>query len=171
MHIDSTGRRTFAMRDVTEWSGATAPQMEWWVNQGLIVPLQGASGRGTERVFSLQNTIEAAMARELAAAGIAVKQLQGVFAQLRERLEQLPPELRAAGVFVRYVEMVDAIVTINGPGPNYAQWRRDVTAFMKAWPQARRRPQKAATLDDQILKILAASRVADKAADDQTRTT
>jgi len=158
MQIDIAGRRTFSMSDLTQWSGATGPQVEHWVRQGLIIPLRASTGRGSERVFSLQNVIEAAIARQLTEAGIAVKPMQGVFSQLRNRLTQLPPTLRASGTFVRYVEMVEAIVTINGPGPHYDQWRKDVTAIMQSWKK------KQAPLDDRIVQILAAARAAEQTA-------
>jgi hypothetical protein len=57
---------------------------------------------------------------------------------------------------VRFVEMVDAIATINGRGPNYAQWRQDVDAFVRSWNKKQTR------LDDRILEILAGARAAER---------
>ena len=98
------------------------------------------------------------MARELTAAGLSVKQMDLLFAQLREKVGALSPELRASATFIRFVEMVDGIVRINGPGPNHAQWQKDVGAFMRSWKR------KAAPLDEQILQILAGARTAERAA-------
>jgi hypothetical protein len=99
---------------------------------------------------SLLTLIEASLARELDTAGLSSAQVQTVFDQLRGQLAALRPERRAAAAFVRYVEMIDAIVTINGPGPNYQKWRKGVAAFMAGWKK------KQVPLDEQILQILAA---------------
>jgi DNA-binding transcriptional MerR regulator len=154
---------TFSMNDLCEWSAATAPQVEHWVRQGIIIPFQESSGRGSHRVFSLQNVIEAAMARELTAdghlaAGLSVKQLQALFGKLREHVGKLRPELRASATFVRYVEMVDALVALTGPGPSYTKWRADVESFMQGWRETQ------APLDDRILNILAGARASERAA-------
>jgi hypothetical protein len=157
---------TFSLDDLCQWSGATPPQVEHWVRAGIIVPLRESGGRGQPRVFSMQNVIEAAMTRSLAeathaAGGFSVKQLQALFEQLRLQLAKVPAELRASATFIRYVDMVDALVKITGPGPNYKQWRKDVDAFVRSWKQ------KPTVLDDQILEILAGQRAAERAAADK----
>lgn len=147
---------TFGLAELCEWSAATAPQIEHWCRQGIIVPLQASEGRGSPRVFSLQNIIEAALIRELQSTGLSAVQLKTVSTQLREKVSELPPELRASATFLRYTEMVDAIVTIRGPGPNYSQWKKDVTAFIASWKR------KQIPLDDRILHILAGARAAER---------
>jgi len=124
---------TFNLTDLCDWTSATPPQIEYWVRLGIVVPLDAGRGRGSPRVFSLTNVIECALARELTSAGLAVKQLQTVMGQLRTARAVLPPEFHASATFVRMVQMVDAIVAINGPGPNYAGWRKDVETYLRSW--------------------------------------
>lgn len=164
MRITPGKPATFLLNDVCEWSGATPAQVEHWVKHGAIIPQQQSAGRGSFRVFSFTNVIEAAIARESAAAGLSVKQIQVTLAQLRDRLERdLLEELRASGAFIRFVEIVKAIATINGPGPNYAQWCKDVDALTAGWQRER------VALDEGILRILAASRAAERHTDERPR--
>lgn len=149
---------TYTQGEVCALSGSSGSQMEHWVRSGIIIPAYDSIGRGVPRRFSLENIPQAAIARQLTAAGFSIKQLRTTFSQLHERVAALPPSLRASATFVRFVEMVDAIVTINGPGPNYTQWRKDVEAFLRRW---HRRP--AAPLDTDILQMLAAARTAEAA--------
>lgn len=149
---------TYKQADVLALAGGSANELQYALQLGIVVPEKGATASGDHRQFSLQNVVEVAMARELKANGLSPKQLQIVFGQLREKVNALPRELRASATFVRYVEMVDALVTINGPGPNYAQWRKDVSAFMRSWQK------KQAPLDDRILNILASARAGEQAA-------
>lgn len=102
---------------------------------------------------SAQSVIEAAMARELAAAGLSGEQVAIIFTQLHEKLNALRPELRASATFVRFVEMVDALVTIRGAGPNYPRWRQEVTAFMATWNKKKtgKRPS-----DDRLVQLVVA---------------
>jgi hypothetical protein len=105
------------------------------------------------QIESAQALIEAAIRRELEQAGQSFVQIELVLSQLREQLLTLRPELRAAAALSRFVEMVDAIVTITGPGPNYAQWRKDVAAFLASW---KRKKRAAPTVGDRIIELLAA---------------
>jgi DNA-binding transcriptional MerR regulator len=156
MHITPGRPATFLMNDVCVWAGVTAAQVEHWVRQHAILPLQESTGSGSYRLFSLTNVIESAIARELTSSGIAVKQIVMVLGQLRDQVNKLPLELQASATFLRYVEMVDAIVVINGPGPNYDAWRKDAAAVVRSW---KRKPQ---PLDQDILRILASARAADR---------
>jgi hypothetical protein len=98
--------------------------------------------------------IEAAIRRELAATGMSEAQVGTILAQLHETLRKVRPELRTAAMFTRFVEMVDGIVAIAGPGPNYQRWRADVTAFLTSLKAKRR---KGAPLDDErVLQLIAA---------------
>src|SRR6058998_1818038 len=83
---------SFGLAELCEWSAASPPQVEHWVRREIIVPLQDSEGRGSPRVFSLQNVIEAAMARELQSNGLSPVQLKKVFAQHRATVSALPPE-------------------------------------------------------------------------------
>ncbi len=107
-----------------------------------------AKGHGV----SAQAAIEAAIERELTQAGMSDAQRQSVFTHLHTALAAVPRELRASAAFVRYVEMVDAIVAIARPGPHYAQWRRDVTAFMASW----KRPKHRTGIDARFLEFVGA---------------
>jgi DNA-binding transcriptional MerR regulator len=122
------------MTELCEWSAATPRQVEHWCRSGIIVPLQDSEGRGQHRVFSLQNVIEAAMARELQKAKISPVQLKSVFAQHRQTLSDLSPELRPSATFVHFVKTVDALVKhFNGQWPEYPYWCKDVAAFIRSW--------------------------------------
>lgn len=156
MRITPGQPATFSTTDVCDLSGARAPQLEHWVGKCGLVPLQDSPGRGSHRKYSLTNVIEAAIARELTNAGMSCQQLRTIFGQLHEHVNVLPETLRASATFVRFTEMVDAIVTITGPGPNYAQWRQDVSAFMASWNTEQ------TPLDDRILHILAGARAAER---------
>lgn len=147
---------TFGLAELCEWSAATGPQVEHWVRHGIIVPLQESEGRGSPRVFSLQNVIEAAMARELQSTGLSRVQMKTVFAQHRETVSALPLELRASATFVRFVEIVRALVKIKGQGPDYPQWDKDVDSFIRSWKT------KQTPLDERILQILAGARAAER---------
>src|SRR5687768_16043928 len=137
MRIVPGKARTFTLGDLCEWSGASAPQVEHWVRQEIIVPHQDSSGRGSPRVCSLQNVIEAAMARELSAdhlssaGGLSVNQLQALFARHRETLTALLPELLASATIDRYVETVHKLVALTGPGPQYVSWSKDVASVIR----------------------------------------
>lgn len=161
MRITSGGTTTFSLSDLCEWSGATAPQVEYWC-QSWMRPLKASPGKGFHRVFSLQNVIEAAMARTLTEKCLSGKQLKALFAQLHTRLDAVPPDLRASATFVRYVEVQRALVTITEPGPNYAQWEQDCAAVLRSWKK------KQTPLNDQILQILAGARAAERAAREET---
>ena len=156
----------FSLSDLCAWSGATPTQVEHWVRNGIIVPLEESSGRGSPRIFSLQSVIEAAIVRELttatahmAAGGLSVKQLQALLTQLRLQVNQLPQELRASATFDRYVEAVDKLVELVGPGPNYKQWRADVAKALRHWKRNRPVP-----IDQDLLNYMAAARATERAA-------
>jgi hypothetical protein len=73
------------------------------------------------------------MRRELAHAGCSEPQIETLIGHLHVQLRALRPEFRASGAFLRYVEMVEAMVRLNGAGPNYRQWHRDVSALARRW--------------------------------------
>ncbi len=81
----------------------------------------------------LQSNIEAAIARELANGGFPQTKIDTVLHNLRTQLATLRPELRASAAFIRYVEMVEAIVEINGPGPNYERWHKGARQILRSW--------------------------------------
>jgi DNA-binding transcriptional MerR regulator len=133
--------------DVQRLSGASATQLEYWCRDGAIVPFKDAKSSGDHRLFSLTNVVEAAIARELTTNGMAPARVKIVLAQLREQVNKLAPNLRASATFIRYIEMVDAIVTITGPGPNYAAWRADVAKIERRW----KRTQPQTPIDEHVL--------------------
>lgn len=142
---------TYKLAELLKTAGVTASQMDYWLRLGVIVPLKDAKSSGDHRLFSIENIIGAALARVLTEAGMSDQRLDATFTLLREKLAKLPAEHRPLEMFVSYVAMVDAIVTIVGPGPNYATWQKDCAAAIRSW---RRRPP----LDEQILTVLAGAR-------------
>jgi hypothetical protein len=149
-----SGPATFRTSDVAEWTGTTRPQLEHWYREGVMTPEKPS--RNAQRGWSLTNVIEACLARELTKAGFVGEPFRAVFVQIREKRAVLPLELHASATFVRLVEVVDAIVAINGPGPNYFRWRKGVSAFLAQWTKKQR------PLDTQILEILAGDRAAER---------
>ena len=127
--------------------------------QDHATPAERANTFRKRDAATTQAVIEAAIARELRMAGLA-DQVETVVAQLHAKLQTLRPELRASATFVRFVELVDGIVAITGPGPNYSKWRRDVTTFMVGWKKAKKH---TAPLDHRLL-VLVAAREAERAA-------
>lgn len=140
-------RTWFELGDVLRLLGLDRNTVDYWVRCSVVIPDKSADEK--RRRFSLTNVIECAAARDLTANGLSVEQLRSVFRDLRERVGQLRPELQASATFVRYVEMIDAMVAINGPGPNYAAWRAEVNALVEQW---RRTPVPLASW--QVQKIL-----------------
>lgn len=167
-------RRTFGMTELCEMSGAKPTQAEHWCRLGIIVPLQDAPGRGTYRVFSLANIIEAAQAVNLAALGLSGKQLQQIFAVQRQKNAAAGQEHRAFVALQWFTLSVRAIATVmhHSDVPPFVALISDCEALIKSVAKA----AKDATAtepralrhgvdepDDQILLILAA-RAAERAA-------
>jgi hypothetical protein len=143
--------RVLKHRDILELSGATSGQLDHWKKLGVLVPdIKEGTASGDHSLYSLTNAIQAATWREMAERGLSGQQLQQAAAMQRAKLESVAPHLRASWAFYFHVQVVEAIVRITGPGPNYAQWVKDVQAFVASWS-----PRKKTAFDDQILQILA----------------
>lgn len=66
------------MNALCELSGAKPTQVEHWCRMGIIVPMQESAGRGSYRVFSKRNVVDAARALYLAEIGLPTKQMKAV---------------------------------------------------------------------------------------------
>jgi len=143
--------RTFGLTELCEWSAATPPEVEYWCRKGLIEPLQDSPNRGIDRLFSLENVIEAAICRELQKANLlSPSKIKTLFARHREAVSKFPPELRASATFLQFAATLEGIARIYGQAPDdyYPQWYRDCAAFIRSWKK------KQTPLDDRIFQIL-----------------
>ena len=134
--------RTFSTAEVRRLTNTPRADFDYWrYDLRFIHP-------DTEGRWSLTDALTLSTANVLRANGFSHLQLRVIFTNLRRTLETVPRSRRAAAMFLKHVEMVEALVKINGPGPNYGTWRAHVDAVLSHW----QRPP--AGLDREILQLL-----------------
>jgi len=160
-------RRTFGMTELCEMSGAKPTQVEHWCRLNIIIPVQDAPGRGTYRIFSLANVIEAHQASIFAGHGLSGKQLQQLFAVQRQRAADAG-FTGSAFVALQYLVLAVkgiAMATHQTERPEYVIWMRDGEALIKSIAGSRRAVglqlvlprNKAEDPDDRIHHLVIAS--------------
>src|SRR5688572_24178476 len=98
-----TSGATITFSELLAATGLPPMRIEFFVRLGVVVPAQAGHGRGTFRVYTVENILEAQQAEELAKAGLSGYQLQRVFAEQRAQIAALSPSARVVARHRSYV--------------------------------------------------------------------
>jgi DNA-binding transcriptional MerR regulator len=75
-------QRTFTTREVVARTGISPRQLQWWDEQGIVVPARA----GHQRIYSLDDLAEVAVLRELRQRGFSLQKIRRVVRFLQKEL-------------------------------------------------------------------------------------
>ena len=75
-------QRTFTTREVVALTGISPRQLQWWDEQGIVVPARA----GHQRMYSLDDLAEVAVVRELRQRGFSLQKIRRVIRFLQKEL-------------------------------------------------------------------------------------
>ncbi len=73
---------TFSSQDVSEITGVSLRQLQWWDEQGVVSPVQ----HGHKRIYQLHELVEVALITELREKGISLQKIRRVLRFLEKEL-------------------------------------------------------------------------------------
>jgi DNA-binding transcriptional MerR regulator len=89
-------QRTFTSGEVVALTGISPRQLQWWDEQGIVVPARA----GHKRVYSLDDVAEVAVLRELRRRGFSLQKIRRVIRFLQRELgKRLVETVRAASEY------------------------------------------------------------------------
>jgi DNA-binding transcriptional MerR regulator len=74
--------RTFTSREVVGLTSISPRQLQWWDEQGIVVPARA----GHQRIYSLDDVAEVAVLHELRQRGFSLQKIRGVIRFLQKEL-------------------------------------------------------------------------------------
>ncbi len=81
---------SFTTREVSRIVGASRHQLAYWDETGLLSPsLKAASGKGSRRLYSIQDIIELKVLLRLLQSSLSLQRIRASFRFIRERPEPL----------------------------------------------------------------------------------
>ncbi len=81
---------SFTTREVSRIVGASHHQLAYWDETGLLSPsLKAASGKGSRRLYSIQDIIELKILLRLLQSSLSLQRIRASFRFIRERTEPL----------------------------------------------------------------------------------
>lgn len=81
---EGKANKTYRSTDIQKIAKVTKMQLVHWSQTGAIVPLEDARGRGSRRLYSRQNLMEALICRELSKFSMETYVMHEVLSMLRE---------------------------------------------------------------------------------------
>jgi len=139
-------------------AGITYRQLDYWARTGLVVPeVRGATGSGTQRLYSFRDILILKVIKRLIDAGISLQQIRTAIVHLRARgvhdLTQVT--LMSDGVSVFECTSDDEVIDLLRGGQGIfgialgGVWR-DIEGTLSALPAERAEPIDAAASHDEL---------------------
>jgi len=87
--VNGYAAETYSSLDVSNMTGVSLRQLQWWDEQGVVSPVQ----RGHRRMYQLHEVVEVSLITELRRKGISLQKIRRV---LRFLKKELGPQFMAA---------------------------------------------------------------------------
>lgn len=137
--------RTWSTPEVRQLTHTSRADFDYWRYELRAVEPDVPGGR-----WSIAGALMLSTANVLRANGFSHLRLkEHYFLNIRRTLDSVSAARRASLMLLKHVEIVEALVKINGAGPDYATWRAHVDAILQ---HAQRTPD--ARVDRHILQLL-----------------
>jgi DNA-binding transcriptional MerR regulator len=159
--MDNTVPPIISFRELLSATGVPPQRIEFLVRIGVLVPAKAAQGRGSTRVYAIENILEVQQAEELAKAGLSGHQLRQVFAEQRAQIATLSPSARVVARHRSYINTIVRLSEIFGRGPGYATWLKTQQRQLRKLERALTRAGEdaAANLDHRLLDIYLSAKI------------
>lgn len=80
--VNGFASETYSSLDVSNMTGVSLRQLQWWDEQGVVSPVQ----RGHRRIYQLHEVVEVALITELRRKGISLQKIRRVLRFLKKEL-------------------------------------------------------------------------------------
>ncbi len=87
----------FKIADAVKTTGLAKSRIQFYVDNGVIVPAKESTGRGSHREFNRHNIVKLSIVAQLADRGVGIRNIANILEKLNEQTSETSKDLRASG--------------------------------------------------------------------------